>query len=160
VISNTIYDIILRRVGVNTTPEYTALMSVDKFEAKGFIELISHFGTTLSPGLLFLRSGLTSVYSVHESGKGEIIAAIRSFSRYAMDIARRELEIAESKGFRGVIKMLHPSDKRFGLPTGSRARLILSAGLNLIAPLFEVGMRPEVRVNEFFVDFRDFKVPE
>ncbi len=53
---------------------------------------------------------------------------------------------------------MHPSDRIFGLPAANRARLVLSAGLNMIAPLFENGIIPEVRVNEFFVDFRDFRV--
>lgn len=158
VISNTIYDVILKTAGVNTTPEYAGLMSVENMEARGLTELISYFGTTLSPGLLLLKAGLTSVYSACKTGRGEIIVAIRSFSRYAMDIARRELEIAESKGLRGVIKILHPSDRIFGLPAANRARLVVSAGLNMIAPLFENGIIPEVRVNEFFVDFRDFRV--
>lgn len=157
VVSNTIYDVILRTAGVNTTPEYAALMSIEDFEPKGITELISYFGTTLSPGLLFLRAGLTSVYSAHRNGRGEIIVAIRSFSRYAIDIARREVEIAENKGLRGVIKIIPPSDRFFGLYPAKRARLIVSAGLNFFAPLFENGIRPEVRVNEFFVDFRDFK---
>jgi len=157
VISNTIYDVILRSCGVNTTPEFAGLMSVEEGTPKGITELISYFGTTLSPGLLLLRAGLTSVYSAVKEGRGDIIVAIRSFSRYAIDIARRELGVAESKGFRGVIRIIHPSDRVFGLPSASRARLIISAGLNFLAPLFEIGLRPEVRVNEFFVDFRDFK---
>ncbi|MBO8179538.1 MAG: DUF128 domain-containing protein [Archaeoglobus sp.] len=157
VISNTIYDVILKTAGVNTNPEFAGLMSVENKEARGLTELISYFGTTLSPGLLLLRAGLTSVYSACKSGRGEIIVAIRSFSRYAMDIARRELEIAESKGLRGVIKILHPADRIFGLPTANRARLVVSAGLNMMAPLFENGIIPEVRVNEFFVDYRDFR---
>ncbi len=157
VISNTIYDVILKAAGVNTFPEYAGLMSIENMAPKGITELISYFGTTLSPGLLFLKAGLTSVYSACKTGKGEIIVAIRSFSRYAMDIARRELEIAESKGLKGVIKILHPADRIFGLPTANRARVIVSAGLNMIAPLFENGIDAEVRVNEFFVDFRQFR---
>ncbi|WP_456468642.1 NrpR regulatory domain-containing protein [Archaeoglobus sp.] len=159
-ISNTIFDVILRAAGVNTYPEYAALLSIEDMQPKGITELISYVGTTLSPGQLFLRSGLTSVSSIPNSGRGEIIVAIRSFSRYAMDIARRELELAESKGFGGIIKMLHPADRRFGLPAGSRARLIVSAGLNYLAPLYESGISLDIRVNEFFVDYKEFRNPD
>lgn len=160
VISNTLFDVILRSAGVNTYPEYAALLSIEEGEPKGITELISYIGTTLSPGQLFLKSGLTSISSIPKSGRGEIIVAIRSFSRYAMDIARRELEIAESKGFGGIIKILHPADKQFGLPTGSRARLIVSAELNYLAPLYEDGIPLDIRINEFFVDYKDFRTPD
>lgn len=160
VISNTVFDVILRTVGINTNPEYAALLSIENMQPEGITELISYVGTTLSPGMLFLKSGLTSVLSVLRKGRGEILIAIRSISRYAMDIARRELEIAESKGFGGIIKILHPADRRFGLPVGNKARLIFSAGLNYLAPLYESGFLLDIRVNEFFVDYREFKHPD
>ncbi len=156
-ISNTILDVILRNAGVNTYAEYAGLMSIEDMQPRGITELISYVGTTLSPGMLFLKSGLTSVFSVHKTGRGEIITAIRSFSRYAMDLVKKELEIAELKGFRGVIAILHPNDRRFGLRTGNKARIIVSAGLNYLAPLHELGVAMDIRINEIFVDFREFE---
>ncbi len=160
VVSNTIFDVVLRNAGINTYPEYAALLSVEELQPKGITELISYVGTTLSPGLLFIKAGLTSVLETHRTGRGEILTAIRSFSRYAMDIARKVLELAESKGFGGIIKMLHPADRRFGLPAANRARLIVSAGLNYLAPFHESGIPLEIRVNEFFVDYRELREPE
>ncbi|WP_202318572.1 NrpR regulatory domain-containing protein [Archaeoglobus neptunius] len=156
-ISNTLLDVILRGAGISTYPEYAALLSVEDMNPRGITELISYVGTTLSPGQLLLKAGLTSVHSVIEKGRGEIIVAIRSFSRYAIDIARRELELAESKGIGGVIKLLHPADRRFGLPAGRRARMIVSAGLNFLAPIHEKGVSMDIKVNELFVDFKEFR---
>ncbi len=155
-ISNTVYDVILRNAGVNTYAEYAGLMSVEEMQPRGITELISYVGTTLSPGWLFLKSGLTSVLAACRTGRGEIITAIRSFSRYAIDLVKKELDIALLKGFGGVLAILHPSDRRFGLPAGNKARLIVSAGLNYLAPLHELGVRMEIRVNEIFIDFREF----
>ncbi|MFN3383486.1 MAG: NrpR regulatory domain-containing protein [Archaeoglobaceae archaeon] len=156
-ISNTIYDVLLRSVGVNTYPEFSALVGVEKMVPKRILELISYAGTTMSPGWLLLRSGLTSVSSILRTGDGVIISAVRSFSRYAIDIVVRNVELASSKGFGGVLAILHPSDKRFSLPTGKRARLFVSAGLNHLAPIHEIGVEMDVRVNEVLLEFSRFK---
>lgn len=156
-ISNTIYDVLLRSAGVNTYPEYSALVRVEKMIPKRILELISYAGTTMSPGWLLLRSKLTSVGSILRTGDGVIISAVRSFSRYAIDIVVRNVELASSKGFGGVLAVLHPSDKRFSLPTGKRARLFVSAGLNHVAPIYEMGIEMDVKVNEVLLDFAKFK---
>lgn len=156
-ISNTIYDVLLRSAGVNMYPEFSALVGVEKMVPSRILELISYAGTTMSPGWLLLRSGLTSVSSVLQSGSGVIISAVRSFSRYAIDIVVRNVELASSKGFSGVLAVLHPSDKRFSLPTGKRARLFVSAGLNHLAPIHEAGIEMDIKVNEVLLDFSKFK---
>ncbi len=156
VISNTVYDVIMRSIGVSMIPEFAGLLHYEK-HPKGFTELISYSGTTLSPGWLLIRSGLTSVYRCVKNGKGEMITAIRSFSRHAIEIVRDELEIAKSRGFGGIIGVSYPSSRSFSLPPGNRARLIVSAGLNYLAPFHELGLNPELRINEAFVDFKDFK---
>ncbi len=156
-ISNTIYDVIMRSAGVNMIPEFAGLLRCESMKPRGFTELISYAGTTLSPGWLFLRSGLTSVYQCLKKGVGEIITAIRSFSIHAIDIVRDEILLAESRGFKGIIYILYPSSKLFKLPYGNRARLIISAGLNYLAPLYELGFNPEIRVSEVFINLKDFK---
>ncbi len=156
-VSNTIYDVIMRFAGVSMTPEFAGLLNCKNMQPRGFTELISYAGTTLSPGWLFLKSGLTSVYRCLKTGRGEIITAIRSFSRYAVDIVKEEIALAKSKGFGGAIYILYPSSKQFSLPPGNRARLIVTAGLNHLAPLQELGLNPEIKVNEVFVDFKDLK---
>ncbi len=156
-ISNTIYDVILKYTGVLLTPEFAALLSCERGEIKGITELISYTGTTLSPGWLFLRSGLTSVYKCLKTGSGEIITAIRSFSGYAIDIVKEEMQLAKSRGFGGAIYVLHPSSKLFKLPPGKRARFIVAAGLNYLAPLQELGFNPKMKVIEAFIDFSNFK---
>jgi len=156
-ISNTIYDVLLRSAGVNTYPEYAALLRVERMVPNRILELISYAGTTMSPGWLLLRSGLTSVSSVLDNGSGVIISAVRSFSRYAIDIVLRTVEIARSKDFHGVLAVLHPSDRRFSLPVGRRARIIVSAGLNHLAPLHEAGIEMKIKVNEFLIEFSKFR---
>jgi len=95
-------------------------MSVENYEARRIYRAYQLLWHYFKPQTFAAQGGPDSVYSACKSGRGEIIVAIRSFSRYAMDIARRELEIAESKGLKGVIKILHPSDRIFGLPTANK----------------------------------------
>ncbi|OYT34820.1 hypothetical protein B6U96_11990 [Archaeoglobales archaeon ex4484_92] len=156
-VSNTIYDVILRFAGVSVTPEFAGLLNCRRYEPQGFTELISYRGTTLSPGWLFLKSGLTSVLKCLKTGYGKIITVVRSFSKYALDTVRSEIKIAKLKGFGGIVGILHPSSRQFSLPLRNRARLIVSAGLNHIAPLQELGFNPEIRVNEVFVEFSELK---
>ncbi len=159
-VSNTVYDVITRFSGVNMTPEFAGLLNCHRWKPRGITELISYAGTTLSPGLLFLKSGLTSVYQCLKTGRGEIITAIRSFSRHAIDIVREEIQLARSKGLGGVVYILHPSSKELSLPPGNRARLIVAAGLNHIAPLQELGFDPDIKVIEAFLDFKALKPPD
>lgn len=156
-ISNTFYDVLLKTAGINAYPEFAALIRVENGIPTRIMELISYAGTTMSPGWLLLRSGLTSVSSVLKNSNGVILSAIRSFSRYAIDIALRTVEIASLKGFRGVIAVLHPSDRRFSLPVGRKARIIVSAGLNHLAPLHETGIDMDIKVNEVFIEFSKFR---
>ena len=157
VISNTIYDVVMRSVGVSMVAEFAGLLHYEKYKPQGFTELISYSGTTLSPGWLLINSGLTSVYKAVRSGKGDVITAIRSFSKYAVEIIKEETALAKARGIGGIISISHPSDRSFSLPAGSRARLIVSAGLNYLAPLYECNLKPELRINEAFLEFKEFK---
>ncbi|RLI75387.1 hypothetical protein DRO97_03390 [Archaeoglobales archaeon] len=157
VISNTIFDVILRNVGVVLHPESSTLLHFEKGEARGFSEIISYSGLTLSPGWLFIKSGLTSVYDVATKGVGEIITAIRSFSIYTIDLVKDELGVAQSNGIGGILTISYPLDDIFSLPTlGRKAALILMAGLNYLAPLQEKKLDPEIRINEVFIEYGDF----
>ncbi|WP_457591195.1 NrpR regulatory domain-containing protein [Geoglobus sp.] len=159
VISNTIFDVILRRSGVNLLPEYAGLLYW-RDRPVGIREVISYSGTTLSPGWLFLNSGLTAVWSAVRRGEGYLITAIRSLSRYAVDIAWRELERAKARGFGGVVYLEGVTGNTLNIPPGVRARLVVLAGLNYLAPLVENGVGAELKVNQIFLDYRDFSEPE
>ncbi len=159
VISNTVYDVIMRRAGISLFPEYTGLLQYENGKMRGFTELISYYGTTLSPGWLFVKSGLTSVYRCASDGRGYLLAAVRSFSRHAIEIVREEVRISENMGFGGVIEISYASG-RLSLPSGNRARMVISAGLNYLAPLHEMSLNPDLRINEAFVDYREFGKPE
>ncbi|AIY90444.1 NrpR regulatory domain-containing protein [Geoglobus acetivorans] len=156
VISNTLFDVIMRNAGINLYPEFAGLLYW-KDGSRGVSEIISYRGTTLSPGWLFLRAGMTRVWDALD-GEGYLIVAIRSFSKHAVDIARMEIEMAESKDIRGVVEL---SEDKNGFPFfGMKASMTILAGLNYLAPLFENGIPGELMVNDILVDIREFADPE
>lgn len=156
VISNTIYDVILRNAGINLQTEFAGLLFW-KNGPLGITDVISYRGTTLSPGLLLMRSGLTSVWRAVKD-EGYIIVAIRSLSRYALEIAKIEMERAHARGLKGLINA-GEAEAEF-CNSNLRAMLVISAGLNYIAPIVENGIHGELLVNELQIDYREFRKPD
>ena len=156
-ISSTIYDIIMLNIGVILSVEYAGLLKYVDSKPYGLVELINYSGTTVSPGLLFIRGGYTSVYDVVRKGEGFVVTAIRSFSPYALEEVRNEVLLAEARGIGKTIAISSPMDNVFGVPSGKRAMIMFQAGINQLAPLYELGFRPELRINEALVNIKEFK---
>ncbi len=156
-ISSTIYDIIMLNIGVILSVEYAGLLKYVDSKPYGLVELINYSGTTVSPGLLFIRGGYTSVYDVVRKGEGFVVTAIRSFSPYALEEVRNEVLLAEARGIGKTIAISPPMNNVFGVPSGKRAMIMFQAGINQLAPLYELGFRPELRINEALVNIKEFK---
>lgn len=156
-ISSTIYNVIMLSCGVVLGSEFAGLLYYENYEPIGISEIINYSGTTISPGLLFIRGGYTSVYEVAETGKGYVLTAIKSFNEFAIEVVEREIALADARGIRGVLTTSLPMDNRLKLPVYKKALLITLAGINYIAPLFERGIGPELRINETLVEFSEFK---
>jgi|Deesub1362A_J573_1020465.scaffolds.fasta_scaffold00236_10 hypothetical protein len=161
VVSNTIHDVILRKKGVVLNPEASGIIHIENHRPQGFSEIISYFGTTLSPGWLFVKSGLTSALKAVKKGEGHVIAAIRSFNIHAIDIVKKEIIKEKESGIGGIITVSYPSENLFSIPSaGFKVKLVVYAGLNYLAPLQELGMDPEIHINEALIDFSSFRDPE
>jgi hypothetical protein len=156
-ISSTIYDIIMLNIGVILSVEYAGLLKYVGGKPYGLTELINYSGTTISPGLLFVRGGYTSVYDVVRKGNGFVVTAIRSFSPYALEDVRNEILLAEARGIGKTIAISPPMKDIFGIPTGRRAMIMFQAGINQLAPLFEAGFNPDLEINEVLVEFKEFR---
>jgi len=156
-ISSTIYDIIMLNIGVTLSVEYAGLFKYVNAKPYGLVELINYSGTTVSPGLLFVRAGYTSVFDVIKKGNGFVVTAIRSFSPYALDEVRNEIMLAEARGIGRTIAISPPMSNLFGIPTGRRAMVMFQAGINQLSPLHELEFHPELRINEVLVDLKRFR---
>ncbi|RLI82028.1 hypothetical protein DRP07_06060 [Archaeoglobales archaeon] len=156
-ISSTIYDIIMLNIGVVLKVEYAGLLKYVGSKPYGLVELINYSGTTISPGLLLVRAGYTSVFNVVKSGDGFVVTAIRSFNPHALEEVRNEVILAESRGIGKVIAITPPMTDIFGIPTGRRAMMMFQAGINQLSPLYELGLDPELKINQALIDFKIFK---
>ena len=157
-VSNTLIDAILMKAGVTTKPEIASLLHISDGEPEGFSEMISYKGITLSPGWLMIKAGLTSVYKLATEGSGDVIAAVRSFSVYTLDTVKKELRRAEKAGIGGILS-ISPPPNHLSLPWLStrRGEVLILAGVNYLAPLEELGLKPDIRINEYFIDFTEFR---
>jgi len=156
-ISSTIYNVIMLGCGVVLGSEFAGLIYYENHRPVGICEMINYSGTTISPGLLLIKGGYTSVHKVAENGNGYAIAAIKSFNGFAYEVVEREIMLADARGIKGVLTISLPMDNRLNLPTYKKALLIVLAGMNYIAPIHEKGLNPEFRINEVLVDFERFK---
>lgn len=156
-ISSTIYNVIMLNVGVVLASEFAGLLQYKDSEPVGFTEMINYSGTTISPGLLFIRGGYTSVYEVARTGNGYVVTAVKSFNEYAYESVEREIMLANARGITGMLTISSPMDNKLNLPAYKKALLIVLAGVNYLAPLYEKGLNSELRINEILVDFKEFK---
>ncbi len=154
VLSSAIYDVIFRNINIILDVQAAGLFKFENFNPRGLVELISHSGTTISPGLLFIRGNYTSVVNVAKKGEGRIIVVIRGVNPRLVDLVERELFLAEARGIRGPLALLHPTH---GLLFDKKAKIIFFAGLNYLAPLYEINLNPELIVNEILIDFSELK---
>ncbi len=156
-ISSTIYNVIMLNIGVVLGSEFAGLLYYEDFRPVGFSEMINYSGTTISPGLLLIRGGYTSVYKVAKTGKGYVVTAIKSFNEYAYESVEREVMLANARGISGVLAISSPLDNLLNLPTYKKALLIVLAGVNHLAPLYEEGLNPKMMINQALIDFKAFK---
>ncbi|AGK60891.1 Uncharacterized protein conserved in archaea [Archaeoglobus sulfaticallidus PM70-1] len=153
-ISSTVMDIIMLNIGVILSVEYAGLLKYENGLPVGVTELINYSGTTISPGLLFIRGGYTSVYDVVVRGSGYAVIAIRNFSPYAIEEVEKEVQLASARGLGKVLTIT--MDRFFGIPAQKRAMLVFQAGINQLAPLYELGFKPVLEINSSLIEFRKF----
>ncbi len=156
-ISSTIYNVIMLNIGIVLGSEFAGLLKYENSKPVGFTEMINYSGTTISPGLLFIRGGYTSLYEVARTGNGYVVTAVKSFSEYAYEFVEREVMLANARGITGVLTISSPMDNKLNLPVYKKALLIVLAGVNSLAPLYEKGLNPELKINEILLDFKEFK---
>ena len=159
-LSTTIYDVIARNINVILEPYAAGLLHYSDFRPEGLVELISYGGTTISPGLLFIKGGYTSVLNAMRTGNGYVVSDIRNASPHMIKLVERELFLAEARGISNAIATLYPRRIPFDLLIDRKVKLVFPTGLNYFAPLQEAGFDPEMRINETLIEFSKLKPVE
>lgn len=157
-ISSCIFDAVLLREGVLVMPTYAGLFEFRDNKPLGFVELIMYEGTTISPSLLFIKAGFTSVLNVARTGGGKVNAAIREAPASTIDKVEEVLNDLQSYGIGGTLGIYKPGQVMYGVPLrGKKIGIITMGGANLLAPLFETGLASQLHVVATLIDFSAFR---
>ncbi len=148
-VSSRNYDILLQQARIPTETSATVLLRMEKGSPRGMIDVISHSGTTLSPGELLIRGKYTSVSDVVETGRGLVTAAIKTFPSAYFDEVSEIFEASD----RGLLRA--PLELRAQIPPSyqmtykdrSKGYMLVYGGANIFAPLVEQGIAGELSIS-------------
>jgi len=160
-VSSTNYESIFRRDGVPLETASTGLYKLSDYAPKGFIDLICHSGTTISPGQLLCRGRYTQVSKYLETGSGYVTASIKTFPSFYCD---RAMEIAGTLGkrhFNSLFEMgcAMPENYRMTIQDRNKGYLLVYGGANYFAPLIEKGITEEIHITGALFRMEDMLTP-
>lgn len=144
------YDAVLQKSGIPVETIATGLYRMKNWESRGFTEMISHHGTTLSPGELLIRGRYTSVSDYADTGTGYLTAAIKTFPSFLYDKVMSLLDDYNSKQiFNGVIEKNYVMSPLFRMSARDRNRgyFIAFGGANYFGSLIEKGITRNLKIS-------------
>jgi len=161
-ISSRTYDIIFQKNGICLQSTATGLYQLENNTPKGFVEIISHLGTTISPGELLIRGGYTSVHKVASTGSGYVTAAIKTFSSFLYEDTLKILEKLKKNSIDGIAEhsCIIPENKRLNVMDKNKGYIIVYGGANYFAPLVETGISKKLEIARDLYDIQKMKEPE
>ncbi len=161
-VSSTNYESIFRRRGVPLETTSTGLYKLCDDKPKGFIEIICHSGTTISPGQLLCQGRYTQVMTYIETGSGYVTASIKTFPSFYCDQA---MDIAANLGERHFNSVFEtgctmPENYRISIQDRNKGYLLVYGGANYFAPLIERGITKEIHITGALFSMEDMMTPE
>ena len=153
-VSSRNYDILLQGARIPTETIATFLYKIENFKPKGIADIISHSGTTLSPGELLIRGRYTSVSQVVEGGCGLVTAAIKTFPSIYFDEVQSLFDGLDKSLFAGIVELKAqvPQAYRLSYKDKNRAYMLVYGGANFLAPLVEQGIAGELSISHSIFD--------
>ena len=148
-VSSRNYDILLQQARIPTETSATVLLRMEKGVPRGIADIISHSGTTLSPGELLIRGKYTSVWDVVNTGSGLVTAAIKTFPSIFFDEVALILKDAEAAFLRGAVELKAqiPPSYLMSYKDRNRGYMLVYGGANFFAPLVELGIAGELSIS-------------
>lgn len=143
------YDIMLQQARIPTETSATFLYRVEDGRPGGIADIISHSGTTLSPGELLIRGKYTSVSGVVAAGSGLVTAAIKTFPAVFYDEVKSILESLDESLFSGLVEVRAqiPQSYRMSYKDRNRGYMLVYGGANFFAPLVEQGLAEQLSIS-------------
>ena len=140
VCSVTINGVMLKR-GIPTVSRYGALVRLKGGMPAHFSELIEYRGTTVDPLELLIQAGRTSVLKAAASGNGVIGVSFREIPTAALDAVQQIQRELRAWDLPVILSIGRPNQPLLEIPVGDgRTGLLVLAGLNPIAALYEAGV--------------------
>jgi len=149
---------LLLREGIAVASRFGGLLEMRAGSPVHFVELIEYSGSTLDPLQVFVRAGMTTVRECARTGTGTIGVSFREIPSAASPVARRIGKEIEKQGLGGILYVGEPNRPLLDVPVGEgRTGLILCAGLNPIAAVYEAGIRVSMSTLSGLEEYDRFK---
>lgn len=161
-LSSANYDVVLRRCGVHVETVATGLFRIQDHKYKGFADIISHSGTTLSPGELLVRGGFTDVMSAVRTGRGYVTAAIKTFPSFMYETVVEAIKNCKNDNISGLFELgyLMPQKYQMSIKDRTRGYMLVFGGANYFAPLVEWGITSALSIASGLFNIQDMHVPQ
>jgi repressor of nif and glnA expression len=151
-------DGILLKHGIPVNIRYGGMLRFDKNQALHYTDLIAYAGTTIDPMKIFISWKATSVLDVVETGDGLLLANVRAVPDLARDEASKILARAVEAGITDYVTIGDPRSPVLGAPVvAGMTGISVSAGLNSIAAIQEVGIEVAVEPVATVMDYSEFE---
>lgn len=148
-VSSRNYDVLLQQARIPTETNATVLLRMESGSPKGIADIISHSGTTLSPGELLIRGKYTSMWSMVNTGSGLVTAAIKTFPSVFFDEVVQIMENTDPEFLRSAVELKAqiPNSYLMSYKDRNRGYMLVYGGANFFAPLVELGMAEELSIS-------------
>ena len=151
-------DGILLKHGIPVNINYGGMLRFDKKQAPQYTDLIAYAGTTIDPMKIFISWKTTSVLDVVETGDGLLLANVRAVPDLARDEASKILDRVVAAGITDYVDIGDPHSPVLGAPVvAGMTGISVSAGLNSIAAIQEVGIAVAVEPVATVMDYSEFE---
>jgi len=161
-VSSMNYDAVLKKTGIPTETIATGLYRMKDWQPRGFSEIISHHGTTISPGELLIRGRYTSISEVAKTGRGHLTAAVKTFPSFLYDKVISIIENFQKDNlFNGIVEknnVLSPL-LRMSARDRNKGYFITYGGANYFAPLVEKGITGNLKISSCLYPIENMTSP-
>jgi len=151
-------DGILLKHGIPVNINYGGMLRFDNNQASHYTDLIAYAGTTIDPMKIFLSRKSASVLEIVETGGGLLLANVRDVPDVAIDEASMILDRAVEAGITDYARVGDSRGPVLGVPVDAgMVGISVSAGLNVISAIQEVGIPVAVEPVAAMMDYSEFE---
>jgi hypothetical protein len=145
---------LLRAAGVPTVSRFGGLLEMRDRRPVRFTHIIDYAGTTLDPIEIFIKAGMTRVLAAAQTGTGVIGASFREVPAVALTRVQKVIRQMDQAGLGGLLVVGEPSRPLLEIPVDQgRAGIVVAAGLNPLAAVYEAGIATENRAMARLCEF-------